>query len=283
MATSSRSKAITSMPLSIVSLMNVQRKYCGHRWRYSITMASLLLCTSAAAQSLGVKQVWTLRQDEINKAYTVKTCAQLRFSEGAEAAGELVSGTLRGIVEPMFGSNEFIALDSSPQVKRKPLLSSGASLEVTCTLSRGVTTNPINMVCQGGGTSVTFTADELGTATRISGTWIDGQRLQEGRFLMEQSKSACSVALMHLIDGVVVSQSDGSNKLDPKLRAKLKRRTTLGDLVRVLGPGYVSYMSSTGSVVWQFTDGKNIRTHHFPQKLSDPVNIGSEWRASSRY
>jgi len=75
------------------------------------------------------------------------------------------------------------------------------------------------------------------------------------------------------LEGLVICDEDGDKIHDEKLKNKIIKDPSVQDVVKVLGPGYLSPISGTGGVFWYFSDGSRLTTVLWPKNLNTKVKL----------
>ncbi len=75
------------------------------------------------------------------------------------------------------------------------------------------------------------------------------------------------------LEGLVICDENGDKTHDVKLKNQLTKDPTVQDVVKVLGPGYLSPISGTGGINWYFSDGSKLTTILWPKTLHTKVKL----------
>jgi hypothetical protein len=214
---------------------------------------SLGVLTACAAitrgEEVGPTNVWTLRQ----WTPSWRTCAQIWF-EGEEVTTETVGtvsvGRMTGIESPEFCNDD--------DEQELPATIVPGPAWITCRVEQVVDGVPARMVCSAKGEAVTFLSDGPPVGRAISGRWGDKRSPRlDGAFTLARDGRPCGATTEQLLAGVVLWRRPRL-EFDAHLRSRLERRSTVRDLLRVVGPGYIGCGSGTGTIHWIFTDGATI-------------------------
>ncbi len=90
--------------------------------------------------------------------------------------------------------------------------------------------------------------------------------------LLKESMLDLSGAILTL-EGMVVCDSGGEKKHSAFLRKQFNENSTVSDVVKILGPGYLPQGSGTGTITWYFDDGSKIITNFSPESLNAKVRM----------